>query len=168
MKLAIDVQYEHNSSIVAGVLFPDWNSDTVHRTITKKIEGVAPYEPGSFYKRELPCILSLLEEIEETLDAIVIDGFVTLGADHSKGLGMHLYDAINQSTSVIGVAKKTFAGTPEECQIFRGTSQKALFVTAVGISLSEAKNLVVAMHGKNRNPTLLKKADQLCRGIIPN
>lgn len=53
MILAVDVQYEEESAVIL------------------------PYEPGSFYKRELPCILSLLKDIYKQLDAIVIDGYAT-------------------------------------------------------------------------------------------
>jgi len=153
--------------MAAGLLFPQWNSNQIDRTILKTIYNVAPYEPGNFYKRELPCIMSLLEEVEEELEAIVIDGFVKLGSEKKDGLGMHLYNAIGEKTPIIGVAKKAFIDTPEECKILRGSSNKPLYITSVGIPLEDAKELVISMHGKNRIPTLLKKVDQLCRGINP-
>jgi len=162
---ATDVQYAENSALSAGLLFPHWKSDEIDRQILKTIDQIAPYEPGAFYKRELPCILSLLDEIVISLDAIVIDGFVKLGGDEKDGLGMHLYNTIQQSTPIIGVAKKAFIGTPENCQIFRGKSNNPLYITSVGVPLSEAKKLITQMHGENRIPTLLKKVDQLCRGI---
>ncbi len=165
MIFATDVQYAESSALAAGLLFPHWKSDETNQYILKTINQIAPYEPGAFYKRELPCILSLLEDVDLNLDAIVIDGFVTLGNEEKDGLGMHLYNAIQQSTPIIGVAKKAFIGTPDLCQIFRGKSNNPLYITSVGIPLSEAKELIVQMHGVNRIPTLLKKVDQLCRGI---
>lgn len=159
------MQYAENNALAAGVLFPSWDSDEIERVILKEINEIAPYEPGNFYKRELPCILSLLESVDEDLEVIIVDGFVSLGSEEKEGLGMYLYNAINRTIPIIGVAKKAFLDTPKECEVFRGTSIKPLFVTSIGVPLNEAKNLVATMHGKNRIPTQLKKVDQLCRGI---
>ncbi len=166
MIFATDIQYnENNTATAAGVLFPNWESDTIDKIVVKEITDVAPYEPGSFYKRELPCILSLLEEIEQDIGVLVVDGYVTLGDDNKPGLGMHLFEHLSKSIPVVGVAKKRFVDTPLECQIFRGQSQNPLYVTSAGVPLSEAKMYITNMHGKNRIPTLLKKVDQVCRGI---
>ena len=165
MIFTADVQYAEETALAAGLLFPDWTSDVIESVLLKEMSGIAAYEPGNFYKRELPCILSLLEAVEEPLDAIVVDGFATLGSDEKAGLGMHLYDAIGQSVPVIGVAKRSFLDTPEACEVLRGSSEKPLFVTAVGMPLSEAKQYIATRHGNNRIPTLLKRVDQLCRGI---
>ncbi|MCE2573743.1 endonuclease V [Motilimonas eburnea] len=165
MKLAIDVQYVDDKAVVAGVLFRDWDCEHVYETIVKEVSPVAPYEPGSFYKRELPCILSLLDDVAESIETIIVDGYVNLGAEQAAGLGMHLYKALGETINVIGVAKKPFKDTPRDCEVFRGKSLNPLYVTAVGISLDEAKLAITKMHGKHRHPTLLKKADQLCRGI---
>ena len=166
MILAIDVQYQENSALAAGVLFSSWESATPDSNIIKTIQGIAPYEAGSFYKRELPCIQSLLEDIDEAISAIVVDGFVTLGANEDKGLGMHLYDSLENKIPVIGVAKRSFKDTPEQCELYSGDSAKPLFVTAVGMTLEEAKANIASMHGEHRIPTLLKRVDQLCRGIV--
>ena len=61
---------------------------------------------GEFYRRELPCLLAVLQNIPKP-DVIVIDGYVWLGSGHS-GLGAHLYDALNQTGAVVGVAKSRF------------------------------------------------------------
>lgn len=70
---------------------------------------------------------------------------------------------INESTPIIGVAKTRFGGTPKECEILRGKSKVPLFETAADTSLAEAKANILAMHGANRIPTLLKLADSTCR-----
>ena len=56
-------------------------TDAVERAIVKHIDKVAPYEPGAFYKRELPCLMRLLDEVDRALEAVVVDGYVTLGPD---------------------------------------------------------------------------------------
>jgi len=162
-----DAAYSGDRATAAGVLFSSWIDDECDRTLTKEITGVAPYEPGSFYKRELPCLLALLSDINlDELTAIVVDGYVVLGEAQKPGLGMHLYEAIDRVLPVIGVAKNKFADTPESCEVLRGNSQSPLFVTSVGIPLEIAKANIAGMHGEHRMPTMLKKVDQLCRGIL--
>jgi len=166
MILVVDVQYSEDTAVVAGILFPDWESSDITRTLTKKVDNIAPYKPGKFYKRELPCILSLLEDINEPISTIIIDGYVVLGNEQTAGLGQYLFNALNERIPVIGVAKKFFENTPAECEILRGESEKPLYITSVGIDLDEAKQLIINMQGAFRIPTLLKKVDQLCREII--
>ncbi len=163
--LATDVQYAENSAIAAAVLFHDWQTNEVERSLTKRIENIEGYEPGAFYKRELPCIMALLEEVTASLDFIVIDGYVTLGQHHKPGLCTYLYQQLDQSVPIIGVAKNRFIDTPEACEVLRGQSQKPLFVTSAGLSLETAKQIIRQMHGEHRLPTLLKSVDQLCRGV---
>ncbi|QDV50130.1 endonuclease V [Gimesia fumaroli] len=164
MKLVLDVHYRDDDfAKVAGILFQEWESDAVEATLVKTIPQIAPYEPGSFFKRELPCLLELIHDIDHPLETIVIDGFVTLGQDQRPGLGAHLFHQLNEQIPVIGVAKSRFANTPDETRIYRGESQNPLYVTSLGISLSEAKCKITTMHGAFRFPTLLKRVDQICR-----
>lgn len=163
MILSTDVFYSGETAVAAGILHRDWTTDAVERVIVKHIDTVAPYEPGAFYKRELPCLLRVLEDVDQTLEAVVVDGYVTLGPEQSPGLGRHLYDGIGQTTPVIGVAKSEYPGTPDGCRIFRGQSRQPLFVTAIGFSQVRAKASIAGMHGRHRIPTLLKMADRVCR-----
>ena len=164
--LTTDVAYRDDVATAVGILHADWRSDEITRTVIKTIGPVAAYEPGQFYKRELPCILSLLDEIEGSLDAIIIDGFVDLGREGKPGLGRHLFNAIGETAEpvpVIGVAKSAFKETPDEGRVFRGKSKTPMYITSAGMPLAQAKSHIRAMHGKNRIPTLLKRADQVSR-----
>lgn len=165
MIFATDVHYTENSASAAGILFTHWRSDNCKETIVKVIDKVADYHSGQFYKRELPCIMALLQELEIPPDTIVVDGYVTLGEKQKPGLGMHLYGALQQSIPVIGVAKNAFTGTPAECELIRGVSRNPLYITSVGIPLEIAKQHILSMHGGYRIPTLLKQVDQLCRSL---
>ena len=167
MKLAIDVHYCNNEyAVAAGVLFSDWQSSTCTNKLSVKINEIEPYEAGSFFKRELPCILSLLKEIKENIEIIVIDGYVTLGEENRPGLGAHLHNKLSKKVPIIGVAKNSFTGTPKDCEVLRGLSKNPLYITSIGISLSEAKNYIKQMHGNYRVPTLLKLVDSECRNEI--
>lgn len=128
-----------------------------------KTDRVSEYEPGQFYKRELPCILELLNTLEHFPDIIVIDGYVTLGSDEKPGLGKRLYDAIEGKAIVIGVAKTRFQDTPESAEVYRGDSKRPLYVTAIGIELSQAKGFIQDMFGEHRIPLLLKQVDRLTK-----
>lgn len=169
MLLAIDVYYyDEDKAKVAGVLFNDWADATPQKVVQEYCSQVANYQSGQFYKRELPCIMQLLKTIEEPLHGIIIDGYVNLGKEQKAGLGMHLYNELTKqgkNIPIIGVAKKQFIDTPPSCEIIRGKSHRPLYISAVGISLEEAKSNIKNMHGANRLPTLLKEVDRIGRLI---
>ncbi|MDI3314894.1 MAG: hypothetical protein QJR12_11665 [Mycobacterium sp.] len=50
-------------------------------------------------------------------------------------------------------------------RVHRGASSRPLFVTAAGTSVLEAAEIVGGMHDRYRLPTLLRRADQLARGL---
>jgi len=158
--LVVDVDYRAGYAIAAGVLIQDWDS-TECAVITVKIDNVQPYEPGAFYKRELPCILEVLKHVNVKLGCIVVDGYVRLGEDQHDGLGAHLYHATN--IPVIGVAKTYFAGTPAEAEVFRGGSKKPLYVTSIGGDEEAARKVIEEMAGDHRLPGMLKYVDHVCR-----
>lgn len=163
MILAVDVDYRAQGAVVAGVVFNAWTSEAPCEELTVYIDTVAAYVPGQFYRRELPCILALLERLHCHLDVIVIDGFVHLGSDHHPGLGAHLRKALGGKVAIIGVAKSNFKDTPPETELFRGNSQHPLYVTSAGVCLATAKASIACMSGPYRIPNLLKRADTLCR-----
>ena len=166
MILAVDVQYGENRAVVAGVEFAQWGADAADRELVSFVDGVAQYEPGQFYRRELPCILRLMDEHELRPEFLVIDGLVYLDGFSRAGLGRHLFDALDGRVPVIGVAKKRFAGLGAQYELYRGSSGRPLFVTAAGIDVGLAKGFIGEMHGRYRLPTLLKRADQLCRAAM--
>lgn len=168
MNLAVDVHYaDDDRAVVAGVLFPDWTAPVVVRSEVLSVDGVAAYRPGRFFERELPCILALLDVLGTVPQAIVIDGYVTLGADGREGLGARLHTALAGAVPVVGVAKSRFAGTPPETEVLRGASRRPLYVTSRGLPAAEARRLVAAMHGPYRLPTVLAIVDRLCRNGAP-
>ncbi len=87
MILAVDLDYHESSATVAGISFDEWDDEESNEIHVSYMEGVADYIPGSFYKRELPCILSLLREHKLNPDIIVIDGYVYLDGVSEPGLG---------------------------------------------------------------------------------
>ena len=73
-----DVDYKGDKAHIGGVLIRKWTDEKPFREYGKVINDIADYVPGQFYKRELPCIIQLLDEIIEPIDLIVVDGYVWL------------------------------------------------------------------------------------------
>jgi len=161
--LAVDVDYRRDKAVAAGVLFQMWNAAAPLQEITVHCQVAEAYMPGIFYRRELPCILKLLQQLATDVDVIVIDGFVYLGEEHKPGLGSYLYESLNRQVAVVGVAKSAFKNTPASTALRRGGSQRPLYVTAIGIAEDVARQGIRHMHGKGRLPTMLKWADRMCR-----
>lgn len=161
--LATDVHYTEPGAVAAGMLFNDWRAATPSRTVTSHFDTVEAYEPGAFYRRELPCLLGLLRKHALQPDVIIVDGHVFLDDAGRPGLGKHLFDALDGRVPVIGVAKTAFAGMDARFEVLRGDSLRPLYVTAIGLPLEEAQAHVRAMHGAHRLPTLLKQVDRTCR-----
>ena len=161
MKLAVDAYYTGNKAKVVEVLFENFSDKKPLKIISKIVDGLAPYESGSFYKRELPCIVSLLQDLDvRDISLIVIDGFVYLDDEGRYGLGGHLYEHLEHRVQVVGVAKSLFKGSCKLVRkICRGESKRPLFVSAVGTDLDEAARLVKEMSGEFRMPSLLKILD---------
>lgn len=165
----LDVHYEGEAARAACVLVESWEADAPSATFVQDIEAVEPYEPGSFYRRELPCLVSVLRLLPSAPDAVVIDGYVWLASLDRAGLGAWLYESLCRATPVVGIAKTAFAGAESsDCvtQVFRGSSRHPLFVTAAGMELEAAARHVRAMAGKHRIPEIVRTADQLSRGKV--
>lgn len=161
--VCVDVDYRDDGARAALIAFNDWRDEAPIGERVEHVLEVAPYEPGAFYKRELPCLMRVLEGIEPR--AIIVDGYVWLGEDR-PGLGAHLYRAIAGRAQIVGVSKTEFASATNAIPVLRRGSTRPLFVTAEGIELREAVDCVQAMHGAHRIPTMLKRVDQLCRGAL--
>ena len=163
---AFDAHYlDDGRASAAAVLFSSYSDGEPAATYTDILPIAVPYVPGKFYRRELPCILVLLEQIKKLPDELIIDGHVMLG--DRPGLGKHLFAAIGGKSPVIGVAKSGFAGY-SGMEIFRGKSRRPLYVTCAGADLEEASEKIRMMHGNHRIPTLLKLVDFLARAKAPH
>ena len=157
----VDVDYRGAGAVAAAILFLDWSSPFALEEHRVTVDEVAPYRPGAFYERELPCILAVLRRGRGPIGVVVVDGYVWLGPQR-PGLGAHLHAALGGEIAVIGVAKSPFPGAPAT-PLLRGDSQRPLYVSAVGVDLASAADNIRRMHGPHRLPTLLKRVDRLAR-----
>ncbi|OXA86637.1 endonuclease V [Flavobacterium hercynium] len=167
MLLAFDTYYFDGKAKTVCIEFNKWNDSNDYKVHSEIIDNIEEYIPGEFYRRELPCILSLLEKMKlKNIDAIIVDGYIYLDDDKKYGLGGHLYEKLNQKIPIIGVAKTNFASlNKDKKSLFRGDSKKPLFITAIGIDLDDAFEKVKSMAGEFRFPALLKELDRLTKEI---
>ena len=162
IKLAVDVGYQQETAVAAGVLFENWDDSNPLEIMTLELSTAYNYVPGKFYLRELPCILALVEHLTYLPEFMIVDGYVWLTKKRLPGLGQHLYERLKRQVKVIGVAKSPFRDTPAPT-LLRGKSKRPLFITAAGVDDKLAKGLISSMHGEHRIPTLLKLTHTLSK-----
>ena len=166
--LIFDICYneeEHtaNAACIKFKNFTDSPTNKNNQFYTKKCFNVADYESGNFYKRELPCIMSLIEDIDMSdVSCLITDSYVEFSEEH-LGLGKHLYNALDKKYPVIGIAKNKYKEENISIECYRGNSSKPLYITAIDVSNQEACNIVQKMDGKYRLPEMVKAVDHLCR-----
>ena len=167
MIYCFDTYYKGNSAHTAIIGIHNWSDSEPAIELTDTINGISEYESGSFYKRELPCLLSATQKIslDVSNDVLVVDGYVLLSDEGRLGLGGHLFQALDQQIPVVGVAKSDFVALNKKMEIYRGKSKNPLFVTALGIDPIYASEKIKAMHGPFRIPTILKLVDQKSRTL---
>ncbi len=165
MIYAFDTYYAGPVAKTVCIGFEEWTSADYSFLEQESLNIQSEYISGEFYKRELPCILSLLEKMTlKSGDILIVDGYVYLDDDGKLGLGGHLYNSLGGKTPVIGFAKTNFATiSARKKEIFRGKSQKPVYVTSTGIDLTLAAGLVGQMAGAFMIPDLLKKLDLLTK-----
>jgi deoxyribonuclease V len=163
MIAALDVHYGSKSACAAGILFEDWTSAVAAVQVVENVATIEPYEPGNFYRRELPCLLVIADRLGAAFDVAIVDGYAWLGSQNRPGLGGHLFEALGKTVPVIGVAKSFFKTGPRTVPIVRGRSRRPLYVSAAGIDTNQAARNIGSMHGPHRIPTMLKLVDRLSR-----
>lgn len=168
MIYCFDTYYTDDIAHTAVIGIKDWKAENPDFEFTDITTEINDYESGSFYKRELPCLLNCIKKLDlnPEEDILLIDGYVVLSDEGKLGLGGYLYHELEEKITVIGVAKNNFNSIENlKREVFRGESKKPLYVTALGMDIDEAKNRVLEMHGPNRFPTILKLVDQKSRLI---
>lgn len=159
---AVDVQYQDTGGArAAAVLADEPTFATIVAERVVDLATVADYQPGAFFRRELPAIEAVLA-LAPPVRLVIVDGYVDLDPDGRPGLGAHVH--ARMKVPVIGVAKTRFRTATHAVPVQRGTSRRPLFVTAAGMSIVEAAQLVQNLAGPHRQPTALKRVDALARG----
>jgi deoxyribonuclease V len=159
-----DVHYPASGGArAAAVLSRDPRFEHVVAERVAEIATVADYQPGRFYLRELPPLLAVLKDLD--LSMLLVDGYVDLEPGGRRpGLGAHCHTALG--VPVIGVAKTRFQSAVHALEVRRGAAIRPLWVTAVGLDLADAADLVTRMAGPFRLPDAIKRVDALARASV--
>ena len=160
----LDAAYDRTAAAVAGALIRSWDAECASQMLVRRFGGSSgSYEPGAFYKRELPLLLSIISDFDRPIEVIVIDGYVWLDANGLPGLGGHLFSSLERRIPVVGIAKTRFRNDSWSISVLRGESRRPLFITSAGIQAREAAECVRRMHGDYRIPTILNIVDRAAR-----
>jgi deoxyribonuclease V len=158
---AVDVHYlSTGGARAAAVLAADAAFTHVLAECTAIAARVPAYRPGEFYRRELPPLRAVLNDLSG-LGLLVVDGYADLDPAGRPGLGAHAHAEFG--IPVIGVAKSRFHTATHAVPVVRGSSVRPLFVTAAGVPAADAADLVRHMAGRYRLPDPLRRADSLAR-----
>lgn len=157
-----DAYYHEDCAKTCCILFETGPVEEIILEYCKITRPTEKYIPGEFYKRELPGILEVYWEIKRDINLIIVDGYVSL-KDSKMGLGGHLYRALEGKIPVIGVAKSYFINSRNYIKVYRGESNRPLYVSSIGIEIDSAVNLIKNLDGGYRIPDMLKRVDRLSR-----
>lgn len=158
---AVDVHYPNDGGADAAlVVAEDSRFATLVGEHVAHLDRAAPYQPGSFFARELPAVRAILATADP-VDLLVVDGYVDLDPAGRPGLGAFVHDEVR--IPVVGVAKTAFRSATHAVPVRRGAAWKPLYVTAAGIPVAEAADLVARMSGPYRLPDALRRVDALAR-----
>ena len=163
--MAADVHYLASSGaraaavVAADAAFAHLTGDRV-----ALVPDAEPYQPGRFYLRELPPLRAVLDGLA-AMTLLIVDGYADLDPDGRPGLGSRARDEFG--VPVIGVAKSAFRTATHAIPVLRGTSTRALWVTAAGMPRTDAADLVRHMAGQHRLPDALRRVDSLARHGLP-
>lgn len=160
-----DVGYADDAAVVGCLSIAEFEDTVPVDEWVVDVSSVGPYVPGQFWMRELDPLLRGVAAAAYDLSVCVVDAYVDLGEDQTPGLGRILFE--RTGIPVIGVAKSRYPGTPQECEVRRGSSKRPLYVTTAGFDQDEAKRCVERMAGVGRVPTMIRRADLLSRGSSP-
>jgi deoxyribonuclease V len=158
---AVDVYYPDSGGGRAALVVGSLPGFAVEAEHVAWLDEVEPYQPGSFFKRELPAIRAVLAGVAP-VSLLIVDGYVDLDPDGRPGLGAHVHAALG--IPVIGVAKTSFHTATHAVAVLRGAATKPLYVTAAGLPVSAAAAFVTGMSGAFRMPDALRRVDALTRG----
>ncbi len=137
-----------------------FSSVTGERTVL--CADVEPYRPGEFYRRELGPVLAVCAGADP-LAALVIDGYVDLDPLGRPGLGRYVHAELG--IPVLGVAKNAFLTASHAATVRRGQSRRFLYVTSVGMEVSDTAAMIRDMAGTYRMPDALRRVDRLARSL---
>ncbi|WP_328998683.1 deoxyribonuclease V [Kribbella sp. NBC_00709] len=175
----LDVAYD-GDRLAAAVVVLDW--ETLGEVERAVVLGATtfPYVPGLFAFREVPALLTALEQLTITPDLLICDG---QGLAHPRRFGLACHLGVLTGIPSIGAAKTAFVGSHDDLARERGATAdlvdngevvgaalrtqagvKPVYVS-VGhrVTLPSAVDHVLHLAPRYRLPETTRAADHACR-----
>jgi len=99
----VDISFSRDQNAVAAAVVIDYPSLQVLEEKTIEVELQFPYISGFLGFRESPAIISVLKEIKNDFDVLMVNGH---GIMHPRGLGLASHVGLLMKLPTIGVAKR--------------------------------------------------------------
>ncbi|MGH8882985.1 MAG: endonuclease V, partial [Stackebrandtia sp.] len=182
--VGVDVGYDPDSpDLVAAAVAVDIASGTILESVTETGHARFGYLPGLLAFRELPIVLRVLRRLTVPVELVVCDGH---GLAHPRRFGLACHLGVLIDRPVIGVAKNPPPFPHEAPGPARGDHRvitdadglvgialrtqdkvKPVYVSiGHAIGLGEARDLVLRLAPKYRQPETTRAADQLGRRVL--
>ncbi len=175
----LDVAYSGDDLKAAIVVLDGQSLEEVDRSVVLG-RTAFPYVPGLFAFREVPALLTALEQLKTTPDLLVCDGY---GLAHPRRFGLACHLGVLTGIPSIGVAKTAFVGTHSTPGPNRGDAADLVLddevvgavlrtqqnVKPVYVSVGHRINLATAiahtlhLAPRYRLPETTRAADHACR-----
>lgn len=166
MPIAIlDTHVSPTGATAACVVLRSFDASESLEERVVKVRKIASTDPDRPFEPVVALLRAALDAVESDVQVAVVRGYVWLDGTKQPGVGAHLYQALGESVSVMGVAKERCdEGQPDALEVARGGRSSPLFVTSAGFPPPVVGKLVKAMHGRGRIPWALARAAALSRG----
>jgi deoxyribonuclease V len=180
----LDIAYDTGSDrLVAAAVVLDAQTLRPVDTATASGRATFPYVPGLLAFRELPALLSALNELRVVPQLVICDGS---GVAHPRRLGLACHLGVLTDLPTIGVAKTPYVGTHGELGSQRGSAADLVdagevvgrvlrtqdrirpVYVSVGhrVALDVACGWVLRLTPQFRQPEVIRAADNLARATL--
>ena len=177
MKIIFDICYtdiegsNKTNCSIAALLFDQFESKEIIKSYhVDLITNVAEYVSGEFYKKEMPCLQymwnNLPQNIKNQIDTVIVDSLYDLW-DGRPGMGHHFHDWLiseGYNVEVMGIAKKKFKDNSLYItKVIRGNDSTTPLNVNGSDKTKDYKKIVQSMAGDYRIPYMVKEVDKLSR-----
>ena len=157
----VDVAYRDNKAFSSAVVVRRDTLDVIDSAcIVRKVQY--PYVPGLLFLRELEPILAVLKKLNDSYDALMVDGH---GLLHPRRFGIACYIGIKIDKPTVGVGKSLLCGSMAE----RAGSQVVLLDGEIvgKVLKTKSKPIYVSVGHKVSLQTAMKLVKDVIRHRIP-